>query len=887
MADSKPSIDVDPQETQEWQESIQSVLANEGPERAGFLLESAINHARHKGAQIHYDYTTPYINTIAVEDEQPLPGDAKLERLVRGLVRWNAMALVANVAKDGTGLGGHIASYQSVATLFEVGLNHFFHAPSEEHGGDLVYFQGHSSEGLYARAFLEGRLTEENMKNFRQETGGKGLSSYPHPWLMPDFWQFATVSMGLGPLNAIYQARFMKYMENRGVANTAGRKVWCFLGDGETGEPETLGALNVAANENLDNLVFVLNCNLQRLDGPVRGNGKIVQELEGIFRGAGWNVIKLLWGGRWDSLLAQDENGILKQRMQECVDGEYQAFKAHGGAYSREHFFGKYPELEKMVAGYSDDDIWRLNRGGHDQQKVYAAYAEAVAHKGQPTVILTKTVKGYGMGDAGEGLMTAHQSEEMGDQELLQFRDRFNVPLSDEEAVKLPFFRPDDDSDTMKYLHERRKALGGYLPARREQSESLKIPGLDAFEKLLGGSEREVSTMMIYVRILQVLLRDKNIKDRIVPIVPDEARTFGMEGLFRSIGIYSAVGQKYDPTDSGTLAYYKESKQGQILEEGITEAGSMSSFIAAATAYSTHNTPMIPFFTYYSMFGYQRFGDLCWAAGDMRARGFLLGGTSGRTTMNGEGLQHEDGQNHLFFSVVPNCRTYDPTFGYELVVIIQNGLQRMFVDQEDIYYYITIMNENYAQPAMPEGVEDQIVRGMYLFQQGNKRQKKRVQLLGSGTILRESIAAAELLKDDWNVAADIWSAPGINELARDGRDIERWNRLHPGEERKQPFIAQQLDGHDGPVVATTDYVRAYSEQLRPYVKQPYYTLGTDGYGRSDTREALRDFFEVDRYWITVTALSALADQGTVERKTVAEAIKQYGIDPEKPNPVMV
>jgi pyruvate dehydrogenase E1 component len=888
-SNAKEREDVDIQETREWKDSIRSVLANEGPDRAKYLLENVILDARRTGAYIPYDPSTPYINTIPPHKEEKMPGEQRLERQVRSLIRWNAMATVVRAKRSGKGLGGHIASYQSAATLYEVGFNHFFHAPNEDHGGDLLYIQGHSSEGIYARAFLEGRLTEENLKNFRQETHGKGVSSYPHPWLMPEFWQFATVSMGLGPITAIYQARFMKYLENRGLAKTEGRKVWCFIGDGETDEPETLGAIDVAAREKLDNLIFVCNCNLQRLDGPVRGDGKIVQELEGRFHGAGWNVIKVLWGGRWDPLFAQDSKGLLLKRMEECVDGEYQAFKAHGGAYTREHFFGQYPELKAMVDGYSDEDIWRLNRGGHDPQKVYAAYAEAARHKGQPTVILAKTIKGYGMGDAGEGMMTAHQSEELNDEQVLAFRDRFDVPLSDEDALKLPFFRPDDGTEVMRYMKERRNELGGYLPARRTKSSALKVPELDAFKKLLDGSgDREISTTMVYVRILQILTRDKNVKDRVVPIVPDEARTFGMEGLFRAIGIYASGGQLYDPTDAGQLAFYREDVKGQILEEGITEAGSMSSFIAAGTSYSTHDTPMIPFFSFYSMFGYQRIGDLCWAAGDMRARGFLLGGTSGRTTMNGEGLQHEDGQSHLYFSTSPSCRSYDPTFAYEFVVIVQDGLRRMFVDQEDCYYYITMMNENYVHPPMPDGVEDDIIRGMYLFQEGDKRQKLHVQLMGSGTILREAIAAAELLKNDWNVSADVWSAPGINELTRDGRDVERWNRLHPQEESKQPFVTQCLAEREGPVIIATDYVRSYSEQIRPFVPGRYYTLGTDGYGRSDTRENLREFFEVSRHWITVTALSALAEDGQqVERKKVAEAIEKYDIDPDKPNPITV
>ncbi|HET7675053.1 MAG TPA: pyruvate dehydrogenase (acetyl-transferring), homodimeric type [Gammaproteobacteria bacterium] len=888
MSDSKPTQDIDPQETREWMEAIRSVLATEGPERAKFLLENVILDARRTGAYIPYDASTPYINTIPAHKEEKSPGDPAMERRIRSIIRWNAAMMVIRVKRAAKGLGGHIASYASIATLYDVGFNHFFRGVNEEHEGDLVYFQGHSSEGNYARAFLEGRLDEEHLVNFRQEVHGNGLSSYPHPWLMPDFWQFATVSVGLGPIQAIYQARFMKYLHNRGVADMGDRKVWCFIGDGETDEPEALGAIDVAAREELDNLIFVINCNLQRLDGPVRGSSKIIQELEGRFRGAGWNVIKVLWGRRWDPLFAQDKKGLLLKRMEECVDGEYQAFKARGGAYTREHFFGKYPELKEMVAEFTDDEIYRLNRGGHDPQKVYAAYAEAAKHKGQPTVILAKTVKGYGMGTAGEGMNTTHQAEEMTDEEILAFRDRFDIPISDEDALKLAFYKPDEASDEIRYLKERRKALGGYLPARREKAAPLQVPDLSAFAKLLEGSgEREISTTMMFVRILQVLTRDKNIGNRIVPIVPDEARTFGMEGLFRAIGIYAPHGQLYEPPDAGQLAFYREDVKGQILEEGITEAGSISSWIAAATSYSTHNLPMIPFFAFYSMFGFQRVGDLCWAAADMRARGFLLGGTSGRTTMNGEGLQHEDGQSHLYFSAVPSCRAYDPTFGYEFVVIVQDGLRRMYVDQEDVYYYITMMNENYVHPPMPEGVEEGIIRGMYLFKEAEGKAKHRVQLLGSGTILREAIAAADILRDDWGVDADIWSAPGITQLARDGRDVEHWNLLHPGEKPKQAYVTECLADRQGPVIATTDYVKAYAEQIRPFVPKPYHVLGTDGYGRSDTRANLREFFEVGRHWIVLKALRALADEGAIDAKKVGEAIKKYGIDPNKPNPARV
>ncbi len=880
--------DVDPMETREWLESLNSVLEREGPERAHFLLETLIDKARRSGGQIPFDPNTAYVNTIPANQEAKKPGNADMEWRVRSLIRWNAMAMVVQSTRDPGGLGGHIASFASLATLYEVGFNHFFHAPSADHGGDLLYLQGHSSEGIYARAYLEGRISEDQLHNFRQETGGNGLSSYPHPWLMPDFWQFATVSMGLGPIQGIYQARFMKYLHNRSIANTEGRKVWVFIDDGETDEPESLGALDIAARENLDNLIFVVNCNLQRLDGPVRGDSQIIQELEGHFRGAGWNVIKVIWGSRWDPLLAADTSGLLRQRMNECLDGEYQACKALGGAYTREHFFGKYPELKEMVANMSDEDIWRLNRGGHDPHKVYAAYAAAVKHTGQPTVILAKTVKGYGMGEAGEGQNITHQQEEMGEKALKDFRQRFNIPVSDEELNNVPFYRPPDDSEEIRYMRKRREALGGFLPARREKSKSLEIPGLDAFDRLLQGTgERQISTTMVFVRVMQILIRDKKIGQRVVPIVPDEARTFGMEGLFRSIGLYSAVGQLYTPPDSEQLAWYREDITGQILEEGITEAGSMSSWIAAATAYSTHNEPMIPFFAYYSMFGYQRFGDLCWAAADMRARGFLMGGTSGRTTMNGEGLQHEDGHSHVLYSVVPSARCYDPTFAYEMVIIIHEGLRRMYAEQEDHYYYITMMNENYAHPPMPDGVHEGIIKGMYRFSEGDRRYKHRVQLMGSGTILHEVIAAQELLKQDWQVSADVWSAPGITELRRDGLAVDHWNGLHPDEGQRKAYVTHQLEGCEGPVIAATDYIKAYADQIRAWVPAPYYVLGTDGFGRSDTRQRLRQFFEVNAHWITVTALRGLADSEEIPRATVSKAIQQYGIDPEKPNPATV
>jgi pyruvate dehydrogenase E1 component len=881
--------DIDPQETAEWLDALEAILEREGPERAHHIIDALIEKSRRSGAYIPFSPNTAYINTIPPHKEAKAPGDPAIEWRIRSLIRWNAMAMVVRANREHEGVGGHIASFASSATLYDVGFNHFFHAPSDEHDGDLVYIQGHCAPGIYARSYLEGRFTEDQLLDFRAETGGTGLSSYPHAWLMPDYWQFATVSMGLGPINAIYQARFMRYMENRGVRETAGRHVWCFCGDGEMDEPESMGAIDIAAREGLDNLIFVVNCNLQRLDGPVRGDSKIIQELEGAFRGAGWNVIKVVWGALWDGLLAQDHNGTLVNLMNEMVDGDYQACKAHGGAYTREHFFGRYEETAKMVASMSDEDIYRLNRGGHDPHKVYAAYHQAVnLDNGRPTVILAKTVKGYGMGEAGEGQNITHQQKKMGEEALKEFRDRFEIPVSDDDIAKVPFYKPDEDSEEIKYLKARRKELGGYLPQRRQDWETLEVPALSAFDKLLGDSgDREISTTMAFVRILQTLTRDKQIGKRIVPIVPDEARTFGMEGMFRSIGIYSPVGQLFDPEDSDQLAYYKEAKDGQILEEGITEAGSMSSFIAAATSYYNHGVSMIPFYIFYSMFGYQRVGDLCWAAGDMRARGFLLGGTAGRTTLNGEGLQHQDGHSHNMFEGLPNCRAYDPTFAYELAVIIQDGLRRMYAEHEDVYYYITVMNENYAHPAMPEGAEEGIVRGLYRLSEGEASLDTRVQLLGSGTILRESIAAVDLLRDDWGVAADVWSVPSFVELRRDGLAVNRWNTLHPAAEQKVSYVEQCFAEAKGPAIASTDYIKSYADLIRAFMPVPYYTLGTDGFGRSDTREALRAHFEVDRYWITVTALKALADQGEIERGTVAEAIGKYGINPDKPEPRLV
>jgi pyruvate dehydrogenase E1 component len=866
-------------------------VQHDGADRARFLLDQVLAQAARHGAAPPAGGGTPYVNTIPPALEPPYPGDRELEQRVANLIRWNAMAIVLQANKDSSELGGHIASYQSAATLYEVGFNHFWHAPTDAHGGDLVFIQGHSSPGIYARAFLEGRLDDARLRRFRQEVDerghfdGGGLPSYPHPWLMPDFWQFPTVSMGLGPLMSIYQARFMKYLQGRGVANTEGRKVWAFLGDGECDEPESLGAISLAARERLDNLIFVVNCNLQRLDGPVRGNGKIIQELETVFRGAGWNVIKVIWGSQWDPLLAADHDGALVRRMEEVVDGEYQTLKARDGAYVREHFFGTDPALRELVADMSDDEIWALNRGGHDPQKVYAAYAAAAAHVGQPTVILAKTIKGYGMGEAGEGQNITHQQKKMTGDALVAFRDRFGLELTDEEAAGKDFHRPDDSSDELRYLHERRTELGGYLPARRREAEPLPVPPLEAFSSQLKATEgREISTTMAFVRILNTLLRDKQIGDRVVPIVPDESRTFGMEGMFRQFGIYSQVGQLYQPEDSDQLMFYKEDPHGQILQEGINEPGAFSSWIAAATAYSNHGTPMIPFYIYYSIFGFQRIGDLAWAAGDSRARGFLLGGTAGRTTLNGEGLQHEDGHSHVLASMIPNCVSYDPTYAYEVAVIVQDGLRRMFAEQEDVFYYVTLMNENYEHPALPEGAEEGIVRGMYLLRESAHEGSLRVQLLGSGTILREVLAAADLLEAEHGVAADVWSVTSFTELGRDGIEADRWNLLHPMEQPRQPHVAQCLASRKGPVVASTDYVRAFAEQIRPWVDGSYAVLGTDGFGRSDYRVKLRRFFEVDRHYVTVAALKALADDGLVEPAAVARAIESYGIDHERPAP---
>lgn len=873
--------DIDPQETREWLEALDSVMEIEGVDRGHYILEQLISRARQRGAYLPYSANTAYLNTIPPAREEKSPGDAGLEWRIRSLVRWNAMVMVVRANRKSSELGGHIASFASSATLYDVGFNHFFHAPDDTHGGDLLFVQGHSAPGIYARAFLTGRITEEQMLHFRQEVDGNGLSSYPHPWLMPDYWQFPTVSMGLGPLMAIYQARFMRYLENRGIKEDTGRKVWAFMGDGEMDEPESMGAIGLAAREKLDNLIFVVNCNLQRLDGPVRGNGKIIQELEATFRGAGWNVIKVIWGSYWDPLIARDTSGYLYKRMEEVVDGEYQAYKANDGGYVREHFFGQYPELKAMVANMSDEDIWRLNRGGHDPHKVYAAYAAAVKHRGQPTVILAKTVKGYGMGEAGEGQNITHQQKKMGEDALKYFRDRFNIPVPDEDIAEAPFYKPGDDSDEIRYLTERRDRLGGGFFGKPGPAPELALPELAVHRKLLDGTgEKEISTTMAFVRILNELIKDKNIGRHIVPIVPDEARTFGMEGMFRQYGIYSAVGQLYEPVDSDQVMYYREDIRGQILEEGINEAGAYSSWIAAATAYRNHHLQMIPFYIYYSMFGFQRIGDLAWASGDMRARGFLLGGTAGRTTLAGEGLQHQDGHAHILASTIPNCISYDPTFAYELAVIIQAGMRRMYQQHEDVFYYISVMNENYAHPAMPEGVEAGIINGLYCLGRENDA---RIQLLGSGTILREVTAAAELLQHDFGIRANTWSVTSFNELRREGLSSSRHNLLHPEEKRQASYVEQQL-GADLPVVAASDYMKVYADQIREFIPSRYTVLGTDGFGRSDTRAQLRKFFEVNRYYIAVAALKTLADEGVVTAGTVSDAISKYGIDPDKPDP---
>jgi pyruvate dehydrogenase E1 component len=879
------NLDLDPVETREWLDALHAVLINDGAERGAFLLQQLINKANAEGVPLTTSIKTPYRNTIKPHEEAQMPPDEGIGKRISALIRWNAVAMVLRAGKYAPELGGHIASYASSSTLYETGFNYFFKGPKGDNGGDLIYIQGHSSPGIYARAFLEGRITEEQLNKFRQEVEVNGLSSYPHPWLMSEFWQFPTVSMGLGPLQAIYQARFLKYLEHRGLIKADGRKVWAFLGDGEMDEPESVGALSIAAREQLDNLIFVVNCNLQRLDGPVRGNGKIIQELEGLFRGAGWNVIKVIWGGRWDPLLARDKEGWLQKRMEECVDGDYQAYKANDGTYVRQHFFNKYPELQKMVEHYSDEEIWRLNRGGHDPQKVYAAYAQAVEHKGSPTVILAKTIKGYGMGTAGEGQNITHQQKKMTVDHLKAFRDRFSIPVSDERIADIPFYKPDDDSPEINYIKKQRELLGGYLPSRSSEAAPLKIPSLDEFASVTKGlGDRELSTTMAFVRILSILLKNKEISSRIVPIVPDECRTFGMEGLFRQIGIYSPVGQLYTPVDHEQLMFYREARDGQILEEGINEAGAFCSWIAAATSYSSNKLAMIPFYIYYSMFGFQRIGDLAWAAGDMQARGFLLGGTAGRTTLAGEGLQHQDGHSHLYASTIPNCRAYDPTYAYELAVIIQHGLYCMYEQRENVFYYITVMNENYIHPDMPKGVEEGIIKGMYLLKESKKKSKLHVQLMGSGTILREVIKAAEWLKEDYSITSDIWSVTSFNELRRDGLASERYNALHPKGKEQISYVSKQLKDKPGPVIAATDYMRIYAEQIRPYISNHYVTLGTDGYGRSDTRERLRHFFEVDAKFIVLAALNALVAEGSIDKSKVVDAIKRYQINPDKLDP---
>ena len=884
------STDPDSQETKEWLDSLASVLEQEGPDRAHYLLERLIDLARQSGSDIPFSANTAYVNTIPLDQEQHCPGNLEYEEKLRSWMRWNAMAMVVKANRVDGDLGGHLSSFASLANMLGIGFNHFWKAPSENHGGDLLYIQGHSSPGVYARAFLEGRLTEDQLTHFRREVDGGGLSSYPHPKLMPNFWQFPTVSMGLGPLMAIYQARFLKYLHARSIADTTDRKVWAFCGDGEMDEPESLGAIGMASREKLDNLVIVVNCNLQRLDGPVRGNGKIIQELEGEFRGAGWNVVKVVWGPGWDALLAKDKEGILRKVMMDTVDGEYQNYKAKDGAYVRKHFFGKHPKLLEMVANMTDDDIWRLTRGGHDPHKIYAAFKVAQEHKGQPTVLLVKTIKGFGMGKHGEARNTAHNTKKLTDEAVREMRDRYSIPIPDDQLADIPFYKPADDAPEMKYLHERRAALGGYLPARRMQAdEKLTVPPLSAFQNVLDATAegREVSSTQAYVRILTTLLKDQSVGARIVPVLVDESRTFGMEGLFRQVGIFNQQGQLYEPVDKDQVMYYREDKAGQILQEGINEAGGMSSWIAAATSYSSNNRTMIPFYTFYSMFGMQRVGDLVWLAGDIRARGFLMGGTAGRTTLNGEGLQHEDGHSHIIAATVPNCLPYDPTFGHEVAVIIQDGLRRMVEEQEDVFYYITIMNENYPQPGLKPGQEAGILKGLYLLQEGGKDNAQRVQLIGCGTILRESMFAAELLKNDWNVDADVWSAPSLTLLARDGNDCERWNMVNPELPQRVPYVTEMLGATSGPIVATTDYMRMFAEQIRGFMPKDrtYKVLGTDGFGRSDSRVKLREFFEVNRYYITVASLRALADEGKIDRAIVSQAIAKYGIDQNKPNPV--
>ncbi len=882
-----PNKDIDPLETQEWLEAFRSVAIVEGDDRAKFLLSQLVDMAHHDGMDLPTGVNTSYLNSISKDKEIATDINKDIEARISAIIRWNAMVMVVKANQLPYELGGHIASFASSATLYEVGFNHFYRGPDADQGADLIFFQGHIAPGVYSRAYLEGRITEKQMLKFRQEAGQDGLSSYPHPWLMPDFWQFPTVSMGLGPIMAIYQARFMKYLHHREIKQTDKRTVWAYLGDGETDEPESLGAISMAGREKLDNLIFVINCNLQRLDGPVRGNGKIIQELEGMFRGAGWNVIKVIWGGKWDELFAKDTNGILKKRMEEVVDGEYQAYKAKDGAYVREHFFSKYPELLAMVEHMSDDEIYRLDRGGHDPYKVFQAYRAAKEHKGQPTVILAKTVKGYGMGEAGEGQNSTHSQKKLGIKQVESFAKRFKVPVTEEDVKELNFYKPKQDSEEMVYMKSRRDKLGGSLPVREFDLENIKTPELDVFKALLESSgEREMSTTMALNRVMTLLVRDKQLGSKIVPIIPDEARTFGMEGLFRQLGIYSSSGQLYEPEDSDKVMWYKEDKKGQVLQEGINEAGAISDWIAAATSYATHNTTMIPFYIYYSKFGFQRVGDLAWAAGDMQAKGFLIGGTAGRTTLNGEGLQHQDGDSHIVANTIPNCISYDPTYAYELAVIVRSGLYRMYEQHENIFYYITTMNELYSHPQMPEGSEDGIIKGMYQFDSvGNS--DIQVQLMGSGSILREVEKAAQMLNDDWGVSSNIWSVTSFNEITREAQAIDRDNRLDTTGEPKIPYITQCLEGKKGPVIASTDYMRSFAEQVRKYVPAKYEVLGTDGFGRSDSRQALRDFFEVDANYVTVAALRALVDEGEFDISVVADAIKKYGLNVNKSNPMKV
>lgn len=880
--------DQDPIETHEWFDALDAVMKHSGPERASYILTELAKHAVDIGTRLPTAITTPFRNSIAPKDEKAMPGDLFMERRVRSLVRWNALAMVMRANDNDEGLGGHISSFSSSATLYDIGFNYFFRGADSPLGSDLIFYQGHSAPGMYARSYLEGRFDEDLLDNFRREVDGNGLSSYPHPWLMPDYWQFPTVSMGLGPIQAIYQARVMKYQQSRGLVDHGDRNVWCFMGDGECDEPESLGAISLAGRERLGSLTFVINCNLQRLDGPVRGNGKIIQELEGVFRGAGWDVIKVIWGRKWDPLLEKDTTGLLQQRMDEVCDGELQNYKYNGGAYTREHFFGKYPELLELVADLSDEEIMYLNRGGHDPYKVYAAYAEAAAQRERPTVILAMTVKGYGMGEAGEANNETHSLKKLDMESLQAFRDRFGIPISDSELKDVPYYRPSPDSPEMRYMNQRRTELGGPIPTRRAEIETFPTPPLADFDSQLKSSgKRQISTTMAFVRILSSLVKNKELGERVVPIVPDEARTFGMEGMFRQLGIYSSVGQRYTPHDSGQIMFYKEDEKGQILEEGINEAGAFSAWIAAATSYSTHGYPMIPFYIFYSMFGFQRIGDLAWAAGDSQARGFLIGATAGRTTLNGEGLQHQDGHSHILAGTIPNCVSYDPAYAFELAVIIQDGMHKMYEEGQNKFYYITTMNENYHQPEMPQGVEENIIKGMYRLKASTLKSKPKVQLLGGGTILREVEAAAEILERDYEVAADVWSLTSVNELQREGKSVVRWNLLHPEEKPRIPFVTSELQGESGPFIAATDYMKSYADQLREFVPGQYVVLGTDGFGRSDTRDKLRKFFEVSREYVVIATLKALSDEGTIEVGVVAKAMRALGISADKVDPTTV